>query len=121
MIVGYGRTIGQPMHNYLVKKRFTNITITDKNTKNLSRLTEKADIIISGAGKANLIKDVKKDAIVIDAGASLHKGKIVGDVDIKSAEKHAAFVTPVPGGVGPLTVAYLFRNLALVKRKTRLF
>src|SRR3989338_1883741 len=121
LIVGYGQTIGQPIHSHLVKKGFDNIIIADRNTKNLSRLTEKADVIISGAGKANLIKKVKKGAIVIDAGASLRKSKITGDVDIKSTEKTAAFVTHVPGGVGPLTVAYLFRNLALVKRKTRLF
>ena len=116
LIVGYGRTIGQPIHSHLVKKGFDNITIADKNTKNLSRLTKKADIIISGAGKVNLIKKVKKGAIVIDAGASLHKGKIVGDVDIKRVAKKAKLITPVPGGVGPLTVAYLFRNLALVKK-----
>ena len=113
LIVGYGRTIGQPMHSYLAKKRFANITIADKNTKNLSRLTEKADVIISGAGKANLIKNVKKNAIVIDAGASLHQGKIVGDVDLKRVAKKAKVLTPVPGGVGPLTVAYLFKNLVL--------
>src|SRR3989344_1364106 len=116
LIVGYGRTIGQPIHSHLVKKGFDNITIADKNKKNLSRLTKKADVIISGAGQANLIKVVKKGAVVIDAGASLRKGKITGDVDIKLVEKSAAFVTPVPYGIGPLTVAYLFRNLALVKK-----
>ena len=111
LIVGYGQTIGQPIHSHLVKKGFDNIIIADRNTKNLSRLTEKADVIISGAGKANLIKDVKKDAIVIDAGASLHKGKIVGDVDLKRVAKKAKILTPVPGGIGPLTVVYLFKNL----------
>jgi len=113
LIIGYGRVIGQPIHMFLLKKKFTNIKIADIKTKNLSRLTEKADVIISGAGKANLIKDVKKDAIVIDAGASLHKGKIVGDVDLKRVAKKAKILTPVPGGVGPLTVAYLFKNLVL--------
>lgn len=115
LIVGYGQTIGRPMHNYLIKKGFTNITIADKNTKNLSHLTEKSDIIISGVGKVNLIKKVKKGAIVIDAGACLYKSKIVGDVDMERVEKTAAFVTPVPGGVGPLTVAYLFKNLIIAK------
>lgn len=117
LIVGYGRTIGQPIHIYLVKKGFANITIADKNTKNLSLLIEEADIIISGAGKANLIKKVKKGAIVIDAGACLYKGKIVGDVDMERVEKTTSFVTPVPGGVGPLTVVYLFKNLILTKTK----
>lgn len=115
LIVGYGQIIGKPTHTYLIKKGFTNITTADKNTKNLSHLTEKADIIISGVGKANLIKKVKNGAVVIDAGASLNKGKIVGDVDMKSVEKTATFVTPVPGGVGPLTIAYLFRNLITAK------
>jgi len=113
LIVGYGRIIGKPMHTFLLKKKFTNIKIADIKTKNLSSLAKKADIIISGAGKANLIKDVKKNAIVIDVGASLHQGKIVGDVDLKRVAKKAKILTPVPGGVGPLTVAYLFKNLVL--------
>lgn len=117
LIVGYGQTIGKPMHNYLAKKGFANITIADKNTKNISRLIEEADIIISGVGKANLIKKVKKGAIVIDAGACLYKGKIVGDIDMERVEKTALFVTPVPGGVGPLTVAYLFKNLIIARTK----
>ena len=112
LIIGYGQTIGKPMHTFLLKKKFTNIEIADKKTKNLPSLIKKADIIISGAGQANLIKNIKKDAIVIDAGASLHKGKIVGDVDLKRIAKKAKLVTPVPGGVGPLTVVYLFKNLA---------
>ena len=111
LLVGYGRIIGKPIHAFLLKKKFSNIKIADKKTKNLPPLVKKADIIISGAGKANLIKDVKKDAIMIDAGASLHKGKIVGDVDLKRVVKKAKLVTPVPGGIGPLTVAYLFKNL----------
>ena len=111
LIIGYGRIIGKPMHTFLLKKKFTNIEIADRKTKNLSSLTQKSDIIISGAGKANLIKKVKKGAIVIDVGASLHQGKIVGDVDIKRVAKKAKILTPVPGGVGPLTVAYLFKNL----------
>ena len=111
LIVGYGKIIGRPMHAFLLKKKFTNIEIADRKTKNLSLLAKKADIIISGAGQANLIKDVKKGAVVIDAGASLHKGKIAGDVDMKRAAKKAKLVTPVPGGVGPLTVTYLFKNL----------
>ena len=111
LIVGYGKIIGRPMRAFLLKKKFTNIEIADRKTKNLSLLAKKADIIISGAGQANLIKDVKKGAVVIDAGASLHKGKIAGDVDMKRAAKKAKLITPVPGGVGPLTVVYLFKNL----------
>ncbi len=115
LIVGYGRLIGKPLYAFLLKKGFSNITIADKNTKNLNALTKKADIIISGAGKANLITGVKKGAIVIDAGVSRHKGKIVGDVALDRVTKKARIVTPVPGGVGPLTVTYLFKNLLLFK------
>ena len=111
LLVGYGKIIGRPMRAFLLKKKFTNIEIADRKTKNLSLLVKKADIIISGAGQANLIKDVKKGAVVIDVGASLHKGKISGDVDLKRVAKKAKLITPVPGGVGPLTVACLFKNL----------
>ena len=111
LIVGYGKIIGRPIHAFLLKKKLTNVEIADRKTKNLQLLAKKADIIISGAGQANLIKDIKKGAVVIDAGASLHKGKIAGDVDIKRAAKKAKLITPVPGGVGPLTVTYLFKNL----------
>lgn len=115
LIVGYGRIIGKPLHAFLMKKGFSNITIADKNTKNISALTKKADIIISGVGKANLITEVKKGAVVIDAGASRHNGKIAGDVALERVAKKAAVVTPVPGGVGPLTVTYLFRNVLLAE------
>ena len=115
LIVGYGRIIGRPLHAFLIKKGFSNITIADKNTKNISALTKKADIIVSGVGKTNLITEVKKGVVVIDAGASRHNGKIAGDVALERVAKKAAVVTPVPGGVGPLTVTYLFKNLLLAK------
>lgn len=111
LIVGYGRIIGKPLHAFLMKKGFSNITIADKNTKNISALTKKVGIIVSGVGKANLITEVKKGAVVIDAGASRYNGKITGDVALEHVAKKAAIMTPVPGGVGPLTVSYLFRNL----------
>lgn len=115
LIVGYGKIIGKPLHAFLLQKGFSNITIADKNTKKLSLLTKKADIIVSGVGKANLITEVKKGAVVIDAGASKYKGKIVGDVFMERVIKKAGVVTPVPGGLGPLTVSYLYKNLILAK------
>ncbi|OGD31506.1 hypothetical protein A3C91_01335 [Candidatus Azambacteria bacterium RIFCSPHIGHO2_02_FULL_52_12] len=111
LIVGHGRLIGKPVYGFLLKKGFTNITVADKTTKNLSTLTAKADVIISAVGKPGLIKKVKKGAIVIDAGSGLKKGKIKGDVDVARVAQLAKIVTPVPGGVGPLTVVYLFKNL----------
>ncbi len=115
LVVGYGRLIGKPLCLFLTEKGFTHITIADKNTKNLSALTQKADVIISGVGKANLITKVKKGATVIDAGASRHGGKIAGDIAADRVAKKAKILTPVPGGVGPLTVAYLFKNLLMAE------
>lgn len=117
LIVGYGRLVGKPLHAFLKKKGFKKISLADIYTKNLDELTLGADIIVSGVGKPNLIKNVKKGAIVIDAGSSPYKGKIVGDVDFERVSKKARFITPVPGGVGPLTVAYLFKNLLLARRR----
>lgn len=111
LVVGHGRLIGKPLYAFLLEKGFTNITVADRTTKNLSALCAKADVIISAVGKPGLIRRVKKGAIVIDAGAGFHKGKIKGDVDVARIAKLAKVVTPVPGGVGPLTVAYLFKNL----------
>lgn len=110
-IIGYGRIIGKPLHAFLMQRGFTNITIADSATKNISALTKDADIVVSGVGKAKLITTVKKGASVIDAGACLHNGKIVGDVDVKKVQAKAAILTPVPGGIGPLTVIHLFTNL----------
>ncbi len=111
LIVGYGKIIGKPLHVFLIQKGYSNIIIADKKTKNISTLTKKADIIVSGVGKANLISEVKKGVIIIDAGASKHNGKIVGDVSLERVAKKASIVTPVPGGIGPLTVSCLYKNL----------
>lgn len=111
LIVGYGRLIGKPLYAFLLKKEFTNVVVADTTTKNLSALCIGADVVISAVGKPGLIRRVKKGAIVIDAGAGFYKGKIKGDVDIVRVAKLAKIVTPVPGGIGPLTVAYLFKNL----------
>ncbi len=74
--------------------------------------TRKADILIVAVGKANLIqaKDIKKDAIIIDVGTNKIDGKVVGDVDFESVKDKVSWITPVPGGVGPMTVAYLLKN-----------
>jgi methylenetetrahydrofolate dehydrogenase (NADP+)/methenyltetrahydrofolate cyclohydrolase len=89
------------------------VKTADINTKNLAELTTEADIIITGVGKSGLIKAdmVKEGVVLIDAGTSESAGKIVGDIDPACAEKCSLF-TPVPGGVGPITVAILFKNLA---------
>jgi len=124
LIIGAGRLVGLPVSLWLLREGAT-LTITNKATKNLSSLTKQADVIISGVGKRGLVKGnmVKKGAVVIDAGTSVESGpstrsarsgrqaKLVGDVDFKSVSKKAKYISPVPGGVGPLTVACLFHNL----------
>ncbi len=111
LIIGYGRLIGKPLHAFLVKKGFTNIDVADKKTENLNARILAADVVISATGQPSLVKRVKRGAVVIDAGAGIQNGKIKGDVDIARVAKFAKVVAPVPGGVGPLTVAYLFKNL----------
>ena len=109
-IIGYGRVIGKPLYAFLRARGFNNIVVANHTTKNISALTKDADIIVSGVGKANLITTVKKGARVIDAGASIYKGTIVGDVHGAKVRSRAAILTPVPGGIGPLTVIHLFTN-----------
>ena len=118
VIVGAGRLVGFPLATQLLKEKAT-LSVLNEWTRDASSFTKKADILISGVGKPNLIKGnvVKKGVIVIDAGTSIKKGKLVGDVDFKSVSKKASYITPVPGGVGPLTVACLLENLAMLNKK----
>jgi len=103
VVVGYGKLVGKPIADWM-KKQGIRVFIVDKNTPYISRLTKKADILISGVGKPNLITGdmIKKGAIVVDAA---------GDVAQKSVASKAGYLTPVPGGVGPLTVAMVIKNL----------
>jgi len=112
VIVGAGRLIGLPLAIQLLKEKAT-LSVLNKWTQDAPSFIKKADILISGVGKPNLIEGnmVKKGAVLIDAGTSYKKGKFFGDVDFKSCFKKASYLTPVPGGVGPLTVACLIENL----------
>jgi methylenetetrahydrofolate dehydrogenase (NADP+)/methenyltetrahydrofolate cyclohydrolase len=112
VIVGKGRLVGGPLA-LMMEKNGGKTIVCDKNTKNLASQTIKADILISAAGKPHLIKEnmVKKGAVVIDAGFSKVNNKLTGDVDFERVKKKTSYITPVPGGVGPLTVAMLFSNL----------
>ena len=111
-VVGAGRLVGLPVSLWLAQQGAV-VSLIQKGTKNSPQLIKKADIVISGVGKAGLITGatIKKGAIVIDAGTSVESGKTQGDVDFKSVSRKAGWLSPVPGGVGPLTVACLFRNL----------
>jgi methylenetetrahydrofolate dehydrogenase (NADP+)/methenyltetrahydrofolate cyclohydrolase len=121
-VVGTGALVGKPIAIMLMNKEAT-VTTCNSSTKKLAEKCRTADIIITGVGKANLIKNsmIKKGAIIIDAGVSFNKkGKAVGDVNVKDVLKKVRFVTPTPGGVGPVTVAMLLYNvvkLAEVRNK----
>lgn len=96
------------------------VTTVRGDDKALKEQTISADILITALGRPKFIKKtmVKKDAVVIDVGIAQEKGKTYGDVDFKNVEKKAGYITPVPGGVGPMTIAMLFRNtLELYKKR----
>lgn len=118
VIVGAGRLVGFPLAIQLLKEKAT-VSVLNEWTRDTPFFTKKADILVSGVGWPNLIKGnmVKEGVIVIDAGTSVKKTKLIGDVDFKSVSKKASYITPVPGGVGPMTVACLLENL--LKLNTR--
>jgi methylenetetrahydrofolate dehydrogenase (NADP+)/methenyltetrahydrofolate cyclohydrolase len=112
VVIGRSNIVGKPTAVMLLNRGCT-VTICHSKTKRLSDFTKLADILISAVGKPGLIKAhmVKKGAIVIDVGISrLKSGKIVGDVDFERVRKKASWITPVPKGVGPMTIASLMEN-----------
>lgn len=112
VIVGYGYLVGQPL-SLMLKNRKLKFTICDDRTKNLKEETKKADVLISATGVPYLIKEdyVKEGVIVIDAGIAKLNDKVVGDVDFEGLKKKASWITPVPGGIGPMTVAMVIENI----------
>ena len=111
VVIGRSNLNGKPMAQLLLKENCT-VTITHSKTKDLKSQCNKADIIIAAVGKPKLVKGdwVKKNAIVIDVGINKTADGIVGDVDFNEVSKVAKAITPVPGGVGPMTIACLLRN-----------
>ena len=116
VIVGRGKIVGKPLALALTNKDAT-VTLVHSKTKNLKNITNKADILISATGVPELIKEnmVKENAIVIDVGISYIDDKIVGDVCFSEVAKKAKYITPSPGGVGPMTVAMIIDNLVEMK------
>lgn len=112
VIVGKGKLVGKPLA-IMMKESGADLIICDRQTKNLALRAVKADILVSATGQPHLIKEnmIKKGAVVIDAGFSRKNGRIIGDVDFENVKKRAGYITPVPGGVGPLTIAMLMNNL----------
>ena len=115
VVVGHSEIVGKPLALLLLDK-FATVTVCHIGTSKAGKLEEhvrKAEVLIVAVGKAGLIKGewIKQGAIVIDVGINRVGDKIVGDVEFEEAEKRASYITPVPGGVGPLTVTMLMRNL----------
>ena len=115
VVVGHSEIVGKPLALLLLDK-FATVTVCHIGTSKSGKLEEhvkKAEVLIVAVGKAGLIKGewIKEGALVIDVGINRVADKIVGDVEFEAAEKRAAYITPVPGGVGPLTVTMLMRNL----------
>jgi methylenetetrahydrofolate dehydrogenase (NADP+)/methenyltetrahydrofolate cyclohydrolase len=120
VVVGHSEIVGKPLSLLLLDK-FATVTVCHIGTSKAGKLEEhvrKAEILIVAVGKAGLIKGewVKEGAIVIDVGINRVGDKIVGDVEFEEASKRASWITPVPGGVGPLTVTMLMRNLVEAAR-----
>lgn len=112
VIVGRSNIVGRPMAALLVNSDAT-VTIAHSKTKNLAEVTKQADILIVAIGKGEFIDEnyVKKGAVVIDVGMNRNNdGKLVGDVNMESVSKVASYITPVPGGVGPMTIAMLMKQ-----------
>ncbi|MGH7908622.1 MAG: bifunctional methylenetetrahydrofolate dehydrogenase/methenyltetrahydrofolate cyclohydrolase FolD [Thermodesulfobacteriota bacterium] len=112
VVVGRSNIVGKPV-SLLLLHRHATVTISHSRTKSLGEVTRRADILVAAIGRARLITEdmVKEGAVVIDVGINrLPDGKLAGDVDFENVRNKAAFITPVPGGVGPMTIAMLLWN-----------
>jgi methylenetetrahydrofolate dehydrogenase (NADP+)/methenyltetrahydrofolate cyclohydrolase len=112
VVIGHSDVVGKPIAILLLDKMAT-VTICHIKTRSLEEHVRRADIVVSAAGKAGLVKGrwIKPGAVVIDVGENMLDGKLAGDVEFEEAKNHAGFITPVPGGVGPLTNVMLVKNL----------
>lgn len=118
VIVGRSNIVGKPLAQCMLNKDAT-VTICHSKTKDLKELTKKADIIVMAIGKANFLTAdmIKQNAVVIDVGINrLDTGKLVGDVNFPEVSQKASYITPVPGGVGPMTIAMLIHNVVVASK-----
>lgn len=112
VVMGRSNIVGKPMAMLLLHENAT-VEITHSKTKNLSEITSEADILVAAVGKAKFVKAdmVKQGAVVIDVGMDRDEnGKLCGDVDFEDVKEKCSYITPVPGGVGPMTIAMLMKN-----------
>lgn len=113
VVIGRSNIVGKPLSQCLLNKNAT-VTICHSKTKDLAEITKTADILISAVGRLNMVTaDMVKDgAVVIDVGMNRNEqGKLAGDVDFENVKEKASYITPVPGGVGPMTIAMLMNNV----------
>ncbi len=119
-IIGKSKIVGLPTYNYF-KNKYSSVNIYDRQTQNLAQHTNQADVLIVAIGQANFITNryIKPHAIVIDVGINKVNNKTIGDIDFNSIKNKVSWLTPVPGGIGPITVAILLKNVIyLSKQKT---
>ena len=118
-IVGAGALVGKPLSIMLLNKQAT-VTTCNEHTRDLKKILKKSDIIVSAVGKKDLIRKnmLKKNVIIIDTGIAFANNKMYGDVNFEEAVKKASYITPTPGGVGPITVSLLMKNLLTCSQKT---
>ena len=111
VIIGRSNIVGKPVSMLLLHRNAT-ITICHSRTQNLEEVTRSADILVAAVGRANFVTDemVSEGTVVIDVGINRVDGKLTGDVDFEPVSKKASHITPVPGGVGPMTIALLMEN-----------
>lgn len=131
VVIGRSHIVGRPMSILMGRKGWpgnSTVTLTHSHTKNITQIISQADIVISALGVPNFLKAemIKDDAVVIDVGITRvaddtkEKGYyITGDVDFENVSKKASFITPVPGGVGPMTIAMLLKNTLLARERHR--
>ena len=113
VIIGRSNIVGKPLIQCMLNKNAT-VTVCHSRTENIEEITKQADILIAALGKPKFVTEdmVKDGAVVIDVGINRNEeGKLVGDVDFENVSKKASYITPVPGGVGPMTVAMLMNNV----------
>ena len=118
VVIGRSNIVGKPMAMLLLHKNGT-VTICHSRTKNLKEVCQNADILVAAVGRPNFVTaDMVKDgAVVIDVGINRVDGKLVGDVDFNDVCEKASYITPVPGGVGPMTIAMLMQNTLTAAKK----
>ena len=128
IVIGRSNIVGKPMAQLLLKESCT-VTIAHSRTKNIEDICKNADIVVAAVGRPKMVKGswIKKGAVVIDVGINRitievqgeTKNKLVGDIDFDEASQNASAITPVPGGVGPMTIACLLRNTTIAFKNSK--